>query len=124
MPQQRYDLTLAKAEHSLVQRSPRCNSNMCDCDVAGGLACVPWRISPRGLSSGVLSHVQVYAREIKSEVAWYESGLFYRQLFNCKIVQCKTQVNFSVLMQSNTNINAKMLAVFCLFGASVKLVLV
>lgn len=39
-------------------------------------------------------------------------------------MQCKTQVNLSVLMQSNKNIHAKMEAVFCLFGESAKLVLV
>lgn len=30
-----------------------------------------------GLNSGVLPHVQVYTRGIRSDVAWYELGLFY-----------------------------------------------
>lgn len=34
------------------------------CNVTGGLACVPWRISPWGLNSEVLPHVQAYARDM------------------------------------------------------------
>lgn len=73
-------------------------------------------MSSGGLDLGALARTQVHVRGIGSDAAWYGFSFFYKQLFDCKAVQCKTQANFHALMQSNAHVHAKVLALSCLLS--------
>ena len=87
------------------------------CLAADDRGCVPQRISPWGLNLGGLPHTPVYAKAVRSDVAWCEFSFFYKQLFECKTAQCKTRANSSAVMQSTTNVHAQVQALLCLLGA-------